>query len=195
MVRIALIAAGLLIAALAIWHPAPHPMQAVVATVRASASPRPHRSQAPSDAVVYVVGAVPRPGLYRVRPGDRVDDAVRAAGGLLASADPSGVNLAARVRDGDEVLVPLLGAAPARARRGRAARSSTRPSPPASPIDVNSADAQSLAEVPGIGPTVARRIVALREREGAFESFDELLDVAGMTASRLERAQPYLTLR
>lgn len=61
-------------------------------------------------------------------------------------------------------------------------------------VDVNVADAQALAAVPGVGPAIAERIVEIREREGAYASLDELLDVAGMNAGRLERARPYLRL-
>jgi competence protein ComEA len=61
-------------------------------------------------------------------------------------------------------------------------------------VDVNSASAQALASVPGLGAMIAARIVAIREQDGAFTTFDELLDVAGMTESRLARAQPYLRL-
>ena len=64
--------------------------------------------------------------------------------------------------------------------------------PPEGSVDVNAADAAELAAVPGIGRAIAARIVELREREGAFTSLDELLDVAGMTQTRLERARPYL---
>ena len=79
----------------------------------------------------------------------------------------------------------------ARARETRTRRHRATPSPNGS-VDVNTADAAELAAVPGIGRAVASRIVELREREGSFASLDELLDVAGMTQSRLERARSYL---
>ena len=142
---------------------------------------------------MYVVGAVARPGLYHLSPDARVDDAVRLAGGLAAGADPAGVNLAARASDGDEIDVPLVGQTPLRASRTNRARGSRSKKAPRV-VNVNSADAALLAQVPGIGPTIATRIIDVRTHDGAFATYDELLDVAGMTQARLDRAQPYLRL-
>lgn len=184
--------------ALAIWHPAPHAPLVVNPSPAPAATPRharPISSAVSSQAVVYVVGAVARPGLYRIAEGARVDDAVRAAGGFRAGADPAGVNLAAHASDGDEILVPMLGqstrttSAAKRPRTPRARTSKSR-----AIVDVNTAPAEALASVPGIGAIVAARIVEIRERDGAFATFDELLDVAGMTQSRLDRALPFLRL-
>jgi competence protein ComEA len=206
--RYVLVAAVLALAAFAFWHPARGP--AVESTALPSpppavpddARPRHGRFAAPSpatdDPVVYVAGAVKRPGLYRLRAGDRNEQAVALAGGLSADAQPGGVNLAQRAGDGDEIYVPAAGET-ARARSAPHARSSPRRSrrhpaspPPAGSVDVNGAGAAQLAAVPGIGRAIAARIVELREREGNFTSLDELLDVSGMTATRLERARPYL---
>lgn len=181
------------IAVLAIWHPAPRPPQATTPapspTVRV-----PHRpARSSALVVVYVAGEVAHPGLYRLHPGDRVADAVRIAGGLLKTADPLAVNLAARLNDGDEVAVLAPGSAHANRRTPRAARR-TKAVPADAPVNVNVADAAALARVPGIGPAIAQRIIEVRERDGAFASLDELLDVAGMTPSRLERANQYLIL-
>lgn len=144
--------------------------------------------------VVYVAGAVARPGIYRLTPGSRVGDAVALAGGLVAGADPLAVNLAARVSDGDEVAVTKIGEtvrARSNAPRGRPRRVKTLPT---QAVNLNESDAQTLATVPGIGAALAERIVAVRDADGAFTTFDELLDVAGMTTSRLDRAQPYLSI-
>jgi competence protein ComEA len=203
--KYALIAVALGVAALAIWHPARGP--ALVAT---SSSPAPDdapalagahgrrgalrsQAQAPSsDVVVYVAGAVRQPGLYRLGPGDRYDRAVALVGGLRSDAQPGGVNLAQRAADGDEIYVAAAGEAAPRAHpAARAARRRSSP-PPEGSVDVNAASADRLAAVPGIGRAIAARIVELRAREGDFASLDELLDVAGMTASRLDRARPYL---
>ncbi len=142
-------------------------------------------------AVVYVAGAVARPGLYRLAPGARADDAVRAAGGMRPGADPVAVNLAARVGDGDEIIVPLVGHATPHPRR--TARSRTA-SPPPEPVALNVVGAAELARVPGIGPAIAGRIIAFRDANGPFTSLDELLDVNGVTAGRLDRAAPYLVV-
>lgn len=200
--RIALALAGAAVVALALWHPAPQPAFTAPA---ASPAPRtapgrrfPHRSTSGSDvAVVYVAGAVRKPGLYRLPAGARAADAVAAAGGMGPSADATGVNLAQPVRDGDEILVPGIGdAPPTRSRvRARSGRRGRTPVPPPLALDVNSAALDRLAAVPGIGRALAARIVALREADGAFSTLDELLDVSGMTQSRLERARPYLLVR
>jgi len=191
----------LALAALALLHPAPRPALESAPAAQASGStpladrrkPRRRRLPAQTRALVYVVGAVSRPGLYRVPDGARVADAVTAAGGLTSQADAVAVNLAAFVGDGDEVIVPRAGEAaavpPPRMHRARKRRA--RALPP-SAVDVNSAAADDLAAVPGIGRALAVRIVELRERDGAFDSLDELLDVSGMTDARLERARPFL---
>lgn len=145
------------------------------------------------DTVVYVAGAVVHPGLYHLHAGARADDAVRSAGGFRSDADTGAVNLAAHVADGDEVFVTVLGAPtphPTRSRRPRAvSKKGTN-----IVVDLNTATAEQLATVPGIGATLAARIVEVRERDGAYASFDELLDVAGITASRLQRAEPYMRI-
>jgi competence protein ComEA len=158
---------------------------------------RPPPSQ---GSVVYVAGAVRRPGLYRVENGARADDAVRLAGGMIPQADASGVNLAERVADGDEIYVPPAGESPrarrVRSRRSGRARGHRRGADAAGAlsghVDLNAAGAGELGAVPGIGPAIAERIVAMRAQEGAFASLDELLDVAGMTPRRLEQARPYV---
>jgi competence protein ComEA len=202
--RVALIAAAVGLAALVLWHPARSPIvQSVTATpdvqpalARAPKAQRHHRArfEGGDDLVVYVAGAVNRPGLYHLHLGDRDAQAVALAGGLGAAADAGGVNLAQRAADGDEIYVPALGETTHSRSTRRASHNSSRrlrPQPSAS-IDVNRSDAAALAEVPGIGRAIAARIVELRELQGPFASLDELLDVAGMTASRLERARPYL---
>lgn len=184
-----------LVAVVAIWHPAP---AARAIASAAAATPRPFTGQVSKTAqlVVYVVGAVPRSGLYRLKEGSRVNDAVRLAGGFAADADAAATNLAARVRDGDEIQVARLGekltktsrsrtaTAPSRSRRKRAAE-------PAA-VDVNHADSAALATLPGIGPALADRIVAFRTLNGPFASPDDLADVAGMTTAKIDALTPYL---
>jgi competence protein ComEA len=196
--RIAVVAALLGLCVLLLWHPAPRPPVESASTPSGLAStpaPRSPRHARPADRgddlVVYVAGAVRTPGLYHLRAGDRVARAVALAGGMRASADAAGVNLAQRTDDGDEIYVPVQGEKQhARSSRPRVRhRASPRPG---GSVDVNRAGAAELAAVPGIGRAVAARIVELREREGSFASLDELLDVAGMTQTRLERARPFL---
>ncbi len=196
--RILAAAGALVLAGLAIFHPVPHPTATL--TVEASSDPTPRHVRARSTrtdtagTVVYVVGAVNRPGLYHIGPAARADDAVRAAGGMRPDADPAGVNLAAFAHDGDEVDVPTLGQSISSVVHHRLRSLKTRKKVVPAVVDVNTADVEALATVPGIGRAIAARIVAVRERDGAYDSFDQLLDVAGMTQSRLDRAQPYLRI-
>jgi competence protein ComEA len=200
-VRVGLAAAALLAVAFFVFHPVrPAVVQSIVASPAplppyAGEQPRPHhrsaRFQSGDDVIVYVAGAVKRPGLYRIRPGERDARAIELAGGLLASADSGGVNLAQRAADGDEIYVPATGEVHRAHSSQRHSRRHVR-APPDGSVDVNRAEAGELAAVPGIGRAIAQRIVELREREGSFTSLDQLLDVAGMTQMRLDRARPYL---
>ena len=128
--------------------------------------------------VVSVVGQVVRPGLVTLPGGARVADAVEAAGGLLPGADPASVNLAAPVRDGDQIAVGVPGAAAGQdgsrgAAPGVAAGPGTR-------LDLNAASAGELDALPGIGPVLAQRIVDHRTRHGPFRTVDQLDDVPGI---------------
>ena len=125
--------------------------------------------------VVDVVGAVQRPGLYRLATGSRVADAVAAAGGVTPRADRVGVNLAAPVSDGQQVLVPVRGAVGA----AGASTSST------GPVSLSAATPEQLDALPGIGPTTAAKIVAYRQQHGAFRSVEELDAVPGIGPGRM----------
>jgi comEA protein len=201
--RIAFIALALALGAFAFWHPArPPAVQSAVTGPtaeptlgeprRPSRRHRPRLDEGGDDLVVYVAGAVKSPGLYYLRPGERDAQAVARAGGMGASADASGVNLAQRASDGDEIYVPSIGETPRRHSSQRRSHRKAPRAPPNESVDVNRAGTAELAAVPGIGRSIARRIVELRDREGSFSSLDELLDVAGMTQTRLDRARPYL---
>lgn len=200
-VRVAIVAVIVLGVAAALWHPVPHAgIVAASPESEVTAAPRRlRRNSSQEQLVVYVAGAVRRPGLYRLSAGDRYDRAVTLAGGFATDADAAGIDLAQRAQDGDEVLVPRAGETTyRRSARSRSLHRSSRhrrrtPAPPVEgSVDVNDASPEELAAVPGIGRAIAARIVELRDREGAFASLDELLDVAGMTQSRLARARAYL---
>jgi competence protein ComEA len=140
--------------------------------------------------VVDVKGAVRRPGVYRLASGARTYDAVRRAGGLTARADRIGVNLAARVVDGGEVVVPERGgvvgaasAAPAGAGTDVAGDASAGTGPLS--LDLNTATEQELEQLDGVGPAIAAKIVAYREQHGGFASIDELDEVSGIGDAKL----------
>jgi len=164
-------------------------------------SPPPTYGPAPRPSavavIVYVAGAVARPGLVSLPAGTRVAAALSRTG-PRADADLVAVNLAARVEDGEEIVVPTKGAATApsasarRATRSRSPQRARAAPTPATPISLNQADVRQLARVPGIGVRLAERIVAYRETYGPFASTEDLLDVAGVTERGLERAAPFL---
>ncbi len=159
--------------------------------------------------LVYVAGAVLHPGVYALAAGARARDALAKAGGSTSDADLVAVNLAAHVADGDEIAVPRQGeartaprarsthrrapAAGAGRRRRRPGRSDAPQAPDGRSVDLNAADEATLAELPGIGPTLAERIVAFRTLNGPFASVDGLADVAGITPRRLDALVPLLT--
>jgi competence protein ComEA len=130
--------------------------------------------------VVDVVGAVRSSGLVRLPPGSRVADAVAAAGGLTARADPLLLNLAAPVADGEQVVVAARGAA-----GGAAAGSGATPGGPPVPVDLNSATEEQLDALPGVGPVTAQKIVAYRQAHGPFTSVQGLDAIPGIGPSRI----------
>ncbi len=124
--------------------------------------------------VVHVSGAVHRPGLVTVPSSARIADVIEAAGGAGFGADLGGLNLAATVGDGEQVVVPLQGEAP---QTGGDANGG---------IDLNRSTAAELEELPGVGPVLATRIVDFREANGPFTEIEDLLDVGGIGEAKLE---------
>ncbi len=151
----------------------------------ATAAPPVRLERAPAErALVHVAGAVRRPGVYRLAPDARVDDAVRMAGGATGRADLGRVNHAAKVQDGRQVLVPEQARASAPAGAGAAPESA--PPPPGAPIDLATATAEQLDTLPGVGPATAAKILAHREQQGGLSSVDDLAAVPGIGEKRLE---------
>ena len=154
----------------------------------ASTPPRAERpleaveASAPAALVVHVVGAVRRPGLYRLKEGGRIADAVVRAGGATRRADLSLVNLAAPVADGMQVSVPRR-APPSAAGGSGAAGAGT----PTGPVHLNTATPEQLDALPGIGPATAQKILDFRDEHGAFTSVEELDAVPGIGPARLEQ--------
>lgn len=135
-----------------------------------------------SRVVVDVVGAVRRPGLYRLGQGSRIADAVARAGGTTAKADLAQVNLAAPLADGEQVVVPRRGLAGAGAAAGGGASGT-----PTGPMQLSTATLEQLDTLPGVGPVTAQKILDYREKHGAFSSVDELDAVPGIGPKRLEQ--------
>ena len=139
---------------------------------------------------VHVAGAVRRPGLFRVTEGARVARAIERAGGPTSRAALTGVNLAARVQDGQQIVVPVAGPAGAggvaglsgaAGAGGAAAGVAAGPKP-----SLGAATIEQLDEIDGIGPTLAERIVEYRQEEGGFGSVEDLGEVEGIGEKRLE---------
>jgi competence protein ComEA len=147
---------------------------------------------------VHVAGAVRQPGLLKLPPGSRVATAVERAGGVGPHADLAGVNLAAKLEDGQQVLVPVRGAAPAGAApAGTAAGGAPgpgAPAPGAAPpgaagvpkLSLGSATLEQLDQIDGIGPTLAQRIVEYRTQHGGFRSIGDLREVEGIGEKRFK---------
>lgn len=132
--------------------------------------------------LVHVVGAVRRPGLYRLAEGARYADAVRAAGGATADAAVDQVNLAAPVADGLQVIVPRR--APPEPAGGGPVTPGVSPS---GPVHLNVATMEQLDALPGVGPVTAQKILDYRERHGAFTSVDQLDAIPGIGPARIEQ--------
>ena len=133
--------------------------------------------------LVHVVGAVRRPGLYRLAEGARYADAVRAAGGATSDAAIEQVNLAAPVADGLQVIVPRQ--APPASQAGLGAESVDGSSP--SPVSLNVATLEELDALPGVGPVTAQKILDYRQDHGAFTSVDQLDAIPGIGPARIEQ--------
>ena len=155
--------------------------------IRVSDSPSAGRDDGGSSSrgiYVHVAGAVRRPGLMRLPPGSRVAVALERAGGPSRRADLTAVNLAARLQDGQQIVVPARGAGAA---AGGAAPLAGAGAAPAAggKVHLSSATVEQLDGVDGIGPTLAQRIVEYRDAHGGFRSLAELAQVEGIGEKRL----------
>ena len=203
-VRIVLAALALLAAAVAAWWllrapPPPTELSLPFAPGAGGATaPTPAPASATTttavadDLLVHAAGAVVSPGLHRVPADARVADLLAAAGGPVAETDLDRVNLAAPLADGQRVWFPRVGEAAPPPVPGEGG-----PAPPGADggaLDLNTATADQLEALPGIGPSIAAAIVEHRERAGAFRAVDDLLDVPGIGPARLEELRELVTV-
>ncbi|MBU4175286.1 MAG: ComEA family DNA-binding protein [Actinobacteria bacterium] len=149
----------------------------------------PEESESERLLTVHVAGAVMAPGLYRLKEGSRVSDALAEAEGPAPDALLDDLNLAARVKDGEKVMVPR---AAGTASDGTAQAQEDTGTPVT--ININTATADQLEELPGIGPSLAQRIVDYRRKNGAFSSIDELDNVEGIGSGKLESIRDLVTI-
>jgi competence protein ComEA len=127
------------------------------------------------DVVVHVAGAVRRAGVYRLPAGSRVTDAVKRAGGFAAGANEDAINLAARLSDGQQVVVPGSGTAAASSAGGQSG-----------PVSLGSATVEQLDAIEGIGPVTARKIIEFRDQHGGLSSIEQLDEVDGIGPSTMQ---------
>lgn len=171
---------------------------AATSTARSSSSPGPESGPAGpgQPVVVSVVGLVKAPGLITVASGARVADVIAAAGGVVGSADTVGLNMARRVADGEQVVVglapapgrpPALGSSISAAGSQQPGDAASTPARSAGVLDLNTATAEQLDALPGIGPVTAAAIVSWRSEHGPFTAVDQLGDVDGIGPARLDK--------
>jgi competence protein ComEA len=148
-----------------------------------------------SEIAVSIAGAVKSPGVYRLSANARLNDAVSAAGGFADEADLSTLNLAARLEDEQQIVIPAHGLAVAIGSPGPAmAATSSDENQANQRININVADAASLDTLPGIGPAIAGRIVGYREANGPFTRVEELARVDGISAAMVDKLRDQITV-
>jgi competence protein ComEA len=160
-------------------------------------------SRPPTTLVVSVVGKVSRPGLVTLSTGARVADAIEAAGGLLPGTDDTALNLARRLSDGEQIYVGVpvpagvaatddptaaSDAAPVRSGKGN-----KKGGDPNVKVNLNTATADQLETLPGVGPTTATRILNWRSQHGHFDSINQLRDVGGIGEARYSKIENLVT--
>jgi competence protein ComEA len=163
------------------------PSSAGATAVAAASSSRASSSSAAATVVVDVEGQVARPGVYRLPAGSRVDDALAAAGGVLPGVDLSTLNRAQVLSDGQQIAVAVPGA-PAAAAGGTGSTGT------GTPINLNTATAEQLDALPGVGPVLAAHILDWRTQHGRFTSVDQLREVSGIGEAKFTDLKPLLTV-
>lgn len=169
--------------------------EASVSDVRAAGDASPDdessaKSSSAAEVYVDVDGAVVRPGVYRLKEGARVSQALDAAGGLTVEADVTGLNRASKITDGQKIYVPTVGEQQAAAAVGGAESSAaTTPGAGSSSglVNINTASAAELQTLSGIGPSMAQSIIDERTQNGAFASVDDLMRVSGIGEKKLAK--------
>lgn len=170
---------GLFVAAL-VWVVARNPTGTAV-TLRPVPTDKP--------IVVHITGAVPRPGVYALPKGARVQDGISAAGGFLAEAEKSGINLARPLEDGEQLDIPFVeGFSPVVATPVETFQ------PTSDLIDINTATVDELDTLPGIGPTTAQKIVEYRDTNGPFLSKEDIVNVSGVGPTTYDRIKDLITV-
>ena len=141
-------------------------------------------ASAQAEIVIDVEGAVNAPGLYALAADSRVGEAIEAAGGFAANAQPGATNLAQKLSDGEQVFVPTV--EETQGATNAAAKAAMPSSKQDGKININTASAEELQELSGVGPALSGRIIDYRESKGRFSSIEDLKEVSGIGETRFE---------
>jgi len=141
------------------------------------------------DIVVYISGAVNKPGVYKASQNARVFEIVTMAGGLTPEADEAKINMAQSVKDGMHIHVMDKVALPSNTVSGN-----TGTGKAGNKVNINTADKSQLDTLPGIGPAMAERIIEYRQTSGGFKDMDELKKVQGIGTSKFEKLKEKITI-
>ena len=178
-------------------------MAAAVVTVWWLLSERPHTSPeapqlalsttapttvAPPELVIDVEGKVRRPGIVTLPKGSRVVDAIKAAGGITGKADTSTLNMARKIDDGEQILVGIAPVA------GISVPGTEGSGAPGAKVNLNTATAEQLDSLPGVGPVTAKSILDWRTKNGHFAKVEDLLDVKGIGQATLDDLRDLVTV-
>jgi competence protein ComEA len=178
-----IIAAAIGVVLFQVLRPEPAPIILVTPTV----PPQPEVTPTPRPLRVYVSGAVNNPDVYAIPPDSIVKDAILAAGGATEQADLDRINLAAPVADGQHIYMPHLG------------EENLPVEPPSSQpaagakININTADSSALETLPGIGPSIAQRIIDYRQENGPFAKIDDIVNVSGIGTATFDKIRELIT--
>jgi competence protein ComEA len=183
---------AVIVAAAGLWYVRSLPKPVRIEASAGAGAPAGPASVVPSAAapplIVDVAGWVRHPGVYQLQKGDRIIDALQAAGGAKPGADLRSLNLAALLQDAQQVLVPRRGSG------GPAAGGGAPAGGPGGKINLNTATLDQLESLPGIGEVIGQRILDYRQQHGPFHSVDDLLNVSGIGPSHLADVKDLVTV-
>jgi competence protein ComEA len=188
----------LVVAGAVFWYvrslPRPVTIQASEGNLGPGAVAAPSPSPSPAVLFVHVAGRVRHAGVYQLNQGDRVIDAIRAAGGARKDSDLRSINLAALVTDGEQIIVWKKEPGGSVVTSGGGGGVPPGSGSPTQPVNLNTATLDQLESLPGIGPALGQRIIDYRTEHGPFASVDDLVDVSGIGEKRLEDIRPLVTV-
>ena len=141
--------------------------------------------------VVHITGAVPRPGVYALPQGARVQDVISAAGGFLAEANKTGINLAKKLDDGEQLDIPYIEGSSSLV---IATAAPTETGPATELVNINTASESELDTLPGIGPTTAKKIIDYRDANGPILTIEDIINVPGIGPGTYERIKDLITV-